>query len=114
MVRRTVDCGLRIAGAYLLLGAALAAAQGTDQANQWGQWRGPLATGFAAHADPPVEWSETKNVRWKTALPGRGHSSPIVWEDHVYLTTAVPIGEPGPPRYDDAPGAHDSVPVTQR
>ena len=59
----------------------------------WGQWRGPLATGYAPHADPPIQWSETKNVLWKTALPGLGHSSPIVWGNHVYLTTAIPIGK---------------------
>ena len=39
-----------------------------------------------------LEWSETKNVRWKVEIPGRGHSSPIVWGDRVYVTTAVPVG----------------------
>ncbi len=63
----------------------------TDQ--NWGQWRGPLATGYAPHANPPIQWSETKNVRWKTALPGLGHSSPIVWRNHIYLTTAIPTGK---------------------
>jgi hypothetical protein len=57
-----------------------------DPAYHWPQWRGPLATGVAPHGNPPVEWSETKNVRWKTTLPGRGHSTPIVWQDRVYLT----------------------------
>ena len=51
-----------------------------------------MGNGFAPHGNPPTEWSEAKNVRWKTALPGLGHSSPIVWGDHVYLTTAVPYG----------------------
>jgi outer membrane protein assembly factor BamB len=55
----------------------------------WPQWRGPLATGVAPDADPPVEWSEEKNVRWKAPVPGRGHSSPVVWKDRVFLTTAV-------------------------
>ena len=56
----------------------------------WPQWRGPHATGVSKHATPPVEWSETKNVRWKLELPGRGSASPIVWGDRVYLLTAVP------------------------
>jgi outer membrane protein assembly factor BamB len=55
----------------------------------WAQWRGPLATGVAPDADPPVEWGEDSNVRWKTPIPGRGHSSPVVWKDRVFLTTAV-------------------------
>ena len=82
--------------------------------NDWPQWRGPLGTGVAPNADPPVEWSETKNVRWKVALPGKGHSTPIVWGDRVFLTTAVPYGEALPPKHSTAPGTHDGVPVTQR
>jgi outer membrane protein assembly factor BamB len=61
----------------------------------WPQWRGPYATGVSRHADPPVEWSETKNIRWKIELPGRGSSSPIVWADRVFLLSAVPIGVTG-------------------
>lgn len=56
----------------------------------WPQWRGPLATGVAPRGDPPTEWSETKNVRWKVAIPGRGHATPIVWGERVYIQTAVP------------------------
>ena len=59
---------------------------------QWGQWRGPLSTGVAPKADPPVEWSETKNIRWKTELPGLGHSSPVVWGSLVFVTTAEITG----------------------
>src|SRR5438105_15766548 len=82
-----------------------------DPQDSWPQWRGPQGTGVAAKAQPPVEWSETKNVRWKTALPGKGHSTPIVWGDHVFLTTAVPYGEPIKPRFV-RPGAHDNLSVT--
>ncbi len=57
----------------------------------WPQWRGPSGSGTAAHGDPPVEWSETRNVRWKIDLPGKGSSSPIVWGDRIYVTTAVPV-----------------------
>jgi len=59
---------------------------------QWGQWRGPLSTGAAPQADPPVEWSETKNILWKTELPGLGHSSPVVWGSFVFVTTAEMTG----------------------
>ncbi len=60
----------------------------------WPAWRGPEGTGGAPSARPPVEWSETKNVRWKVAVPGLGLSSPVVWGDLVFLTTAVPSDKP--------------------
>src|SRR5688572_15786695 len=80
----------------------------------WPQWRGPLANGVAPLANPPVHWSETNNVRWKIPLPGKGHSSPIVFGDSVYVLAAAPVGEAQKAVYDDAPGVHDSVPVTHR
>ena len=55
----------------------------------WPQWRGPAATGVAPLAKPPLEWSEGKNIRWKIEIPGKGNSSPIVWGDRIYLTTAI-------------------------
>ena len=55
----------------------------------WAQWRGPRATGVAPLADPPTEWSETSNVRWKKVIPGRSSASPVVWEDRVFVVTAV-------------------------
>ena len=61
----------------------------------WPQWRGPLASGEAPGATPPVEWSETKNVKWKVRIPGNGSSTPIVLGDKVFLTTAVPTGKKG-------------------
>ncbi len=82
--------------------------------HDWTQWRGPLGTGFAPESDPPVEWSESKNVKWKVALPGKGHSTPIVLGDRIFLTTAIPVGEQLPPKFSTAPGTHDGVPVTQQ
>lgn len=61
----------------------------------WPQWRGPDATGVARHATPPLEWSETKNIRWKVEIPGRGSASPVVWGNQLFLLTAVPIGNTG-------------------
>jgi outer membrane protein assembly factor BamB len=69
----------------------------------WPQWRGPLATGVAPNANPPMHWSEEKNIRWKIEIPGRGSSSPIVWGDRVYLTTAVPTGKNASPESGDSP-----------
>lgn len=102
-----------------LLGfVAVAAGPGTnapaDLSRSWAQWRGPLANGVAPHASPPVEWSETRNIRWKIPPPGQGHASPIVLGDRVFVLAAVPVGEPQPPVFDSAPGVHDSVPVTHR
>jgi len=60
-----------------------------QKAKNWHQWRGPEATGVAPHGDPPTEWSESKNIRWKVAIPGRGSASPIVWGDKVFVLTAI-------------------------
>jgi outer membrane protein assembly factor BamB len=56
----------------------------------WPQWRGPYATGVSRTADPPTEWSETKNVRWKVELPGRGAGTPVIWGDRLFVLSAVP------------------------
>jgi outer membrane protein assembly factor BamB len=87
---------------------------GAETLRHWPQWRGPLANGVAPFANPPIHWSETNHVRWKSPLPGKGHSSPIVFGDSVYVLAAVPVGEAQKPVYDDAPGVHDSAPVTHR
>ena len=62
------------------------------QTTSWPQWRGPLATGVSPTAEPPTEWSETKNIRWKVELPGYGSASPIVWDDHIFILSAIPAG----------------------
>ena len=63
----------------------------SDEARRnWPQWRGPLATGVAPEADPPLEWSETKNVKWKIQIPGSGSASPVVWGDRVFVFTGRP------------------------
>ena len=55
----------------------------------WHQWRGPQATGVAPHSDPPIEWSESKNIKWKTKIAGESTATPIVWGDRVFTTSAV-------------------------
>lgn len=62
-------------------------------AAHWPQWRGPFDSGVARTA-APVEWSATKNVVWTADIPGRGHSSPVIWGDRLFVTTAVPTGSP--------------------
>src|SRR5262245_50105071 len=63
----------------------------TDPAH-WPQWRGPFFNGMA-RTEAPVEFGDNKNIKWKVAIPGRGFSTPVIWEDRIYLTTAVPTGK---------------------
>ena len=69
----------------LLSGSLLAAV------DDWPRWRGPNDDGVA-RGDVPTQFSATEHVAWKAHIPGRGHSSPIVWGDRVFLTTAIPTG----------------------
>ncbi len=77
-----------------VLGLSLAALpggaekSGTGAAANWPGWRG-TGTGVSTETGLPDEWSDSKNVLWKTPLPGRGHSSPVVWGNRVFLTTAI-------------------------
>ena len=57
----------------------------------WHHWRGPHATGAAVDANPPTTWSETENIRWKIAIPGMGHAAPIIWEDKIFIQTAIEV-----------------------
>jgi outer membrane protein assembly factor BamB len=70
----------------------VSAAADTTSEKYWPQWRGPYATGVSKTADPPVEWSETKNIRWKVEIPGRGSGTPVIWADKVFVLSAVPVG----------------------
>jgi outer membrane protein assembly factor BamB len=79
-----------------LLGLALAG--GTDVAaatpdQNWPQWRGPLQSGAAPGAEPPLTWSETTNVKWKVRIPGSGNATPLVWGNQVFVQTAIPTGK---------------------
>ena len=77
------------ASAVLLTGITAAGPAESGPSYNWPQWRGPAGQGISAETDLPSQWSGTENVAWKTAIPGRGHSSPIVWGNRVFLTTAV-------------------------
>ena len=84
--------------------------------DSWHQWRGPNNNGVA-ESDAPLNFSPTENVKWKIAIPGKGNSTPIIWGDTIYLTTAVPTepipepqarggggGQGGPGRGGQGPG----------
>lgn len=75
---------------FPLVCAVLAISQA--HADNWGHWRGPTGNGVAENATPPTEWSDTKNVKWKVAIPGRGSGSPVIWGDKVFVVTGVSEG----------------------
>lgn len=58
--------------------------------SHWPQWRGPDHNGVA-RSDAPMRWSDTENIKWKTPIPGRGFSTPVIWGDRIFLTTAIPV-----------------------
>ena len=82
------------AGGSATGGSAAEAAAKPD--NNWPTWRGADGSGAVNSGNPPTEWSEQKNIKWKVALPGLGNSTPVIWQDRIYLTTAVATDEDGP------------------
>lgn len=61
---------------------------GVALAEDWPAWRGPRGDGTSRETKPPVHWGSTEGVVWKAVVPGEGHSSPIVWRDRVFLSSA--------------------------
>ncbi len=80
-----------IVGLLLCLTCWLTVCDSTKGEN-WTRFRGPTGQGISSETKLPVTWSATQNVKWKTNLPGKGWSSPIVFEDHVFLTTSTEEG----------------------
>jgi len=60
--------------------------------DHWPTWRGPFQNGMA-RGGAPTEWSDTKNIKWKVLVAGRGFSTPIIWGEKMFLTTAIPTGK---------------------
>ena len=85
-----------------------------DETPSWSEWRGPNANGVALNSKPPIEWGTEKNMRWSTAIPGRGHSTPVAFGDRIFLTTAIPIGAKLPPKMSGRPGEHDNLAVDSK
>ena len=64
-----------------------------DAPDAWPRWRGPEFNGVA-RGDAPLTWSDKEHIAWKVQVPGKGHSSPVIWGNRLFLTTAVPTGNP--------------------
>ena len=71
----------------------LLCAPGLLLAENWPGWRGPSGDGISPEKGIPTTWSATENIAWKVAIPGNGHSSPVVWGNKVFVTTCLPEKE---------------------
>jgi outer membrane protein assembly factor BamB len=58
-------------------------------AENWPGWRGPRGDGTSLEKNVPVRWSSTENIVWKVSIPGKGHASPIVWDNRIFVVTAL-------------------------
>ena len=88
-MRRSMAWGMLAMMLAIVAGDAAAEITG----DRWAHWRGPLGTGEAPSATPPVEFGPEKNLRWKVEIPGSGSSSAVVWDDRVFVTTGVPLDD---------------------
>jgi outer membrane protein assembly factor BamB len=77
---------IRAMNTRLLILAVSVTVAGLANAADWPRFRGSNGTGIAANAKPPTVWSDTRNLNWKTTLPGAGASSPIAWGERVFVT----------------------------
>lgn len=79
----------------VLMALALVSLAAHQEPARWPQFRGPGGRSTAEGSNPPIQWSDTQNVRWKLNLPGPGSSSPVVWGNRVFLTCYSGYGVPG-------------------
>jgi len=86
------------------LNQSFAQAKPADFSTNWPEWRGLYNTGAVHGGNTPVEFSETKNVKWKIEIPGKGHATPIVWGNQIIIQTAIPTDKKG----DNAAGGQPS------
>jgi len=75
----------------ILSGVLFGQANKVEHPEDWTQWRGPYETGVAPSGNPPMEWSETQHIKWKSEIPGIGHATPIIWKDQMILISAIQI-----------------------
>src|SRR5262245_37222991 len=92
MRRRGTATGLAVWVGLVGITGSLWGADG-PAAVHWASWRGPSGQGYSEDRRVPLTWSDTANVLWKTALPGHGNSSPIIWGDRIFLTAASDNGK---------------------
>src|SRR5436853_7077135 len=57
--------------------------------SNWPGWRGPLSNGVSEEKNLPTEWTPDSHIQWKTEIPGRGNSSPVIWGDRIFLTAEL-------------------------
>ncbi|HEX2972529.1 MAG TPA: PQQ-binding-like beta-propeller repeat protein [Tepidisphaeraceae bacterium] len=74
---------------FLYVAASLVACPVYANDTNWPQWRGPRGDGHSSETSLPTQWSATDNIAWKVTIPGKGHSSPIIWDDRIFLTTCI-------------------------
>lgn len=100
---------------YLSVSAYSAKAQlkPADFLNNWPEWRGLYNSGATPEGNPPVEFSESKNIKWKVEIPGKGHATPIIWGNQIIIQTAVPtdkkVSKPDAPESQMAPNQTDLI-----
>jgi len=87
----SVVCVFIISG----LNQSFAQAKPSDFSTNWPEWRGLYNTGAVHGGNTPVEFSETKNIKWKIEIPGKGHATPIVWGNQIIIQTAIPTDKKG-------------------
>lgn len=87
-VLASVIAALSLGGAALMAGP------------NWPTWRGEGMRGLAPDANPPIEFSESQNLKWKVPVPGRGHSTPVIWGEKIFLLTAIETDISGEPAAD--------------
>ena len=107
-----LGCAVLLLAVLASIGTRVDASEADDE-RFWGQWRGPLASGVAPLGNPPIEWSEHSNIVWKVEIPGNGYATPIIWEDRIFVLTAVPTTsspeEPAASAASDGPFVDDAV-----
>jgi outer membrane protein assembly factor BamB len=87
------SCGRALFGLGGCLAFVATNVAATTPNENWPLWRGPLQNGVAPAANPPTTWSETNNIKWKVKVPGSGQATPIIWDDRIFIQTAIPTGK---------------------
>lgn len=110
MMRRSI-----MLACYVCIGSAVSAlSYSIALAENWPQWRGPEYNGSSPTANPPLQWSEDQNIRWKVELPGRGSSTPIIWGDRLFMLSARPTDRQAAPAAESEPASEASPPAGER
>jgi outer membrane protein assembly factor BamB len=93
-------CRTALIATLSLIALACSSAMAQSFEEQWPTWRGPTSTGVAPKGNPPITWSETENIKWKVKMPDDGESTPVIWNDKIFIQTAVPMTEQSADSFD--------------